>query len=139
MITDEFLQKLLASEESIPANWSQRCLDSIRKQKEEVTKRYNIRIGQTEIYCLRCNKSITNPGKHVCDDLRLQVLQLSKREKSEGRRQEHQEISNQFLGRISEIGRTKVATLLEISVNTVSRWIDRGKVPKQYHKRLETL
>lgn len=37
-------------------NWNQRCMDSIKREKAEVEKRYGIRISQTEIYCAICGK-----------------------------------------------------------------------------------
>jgi transposase-like protein len=120
-------------------NWNTRCLNSIREEKAEIAKRYNIRFGQTEIYCGRCKVSISNPTKHICADLQLQNFYEAQREKKEKLNQEKQEISDHFLCRIRSIGRTKVATMLEISPNTVNRWIDRGKIPKQYHNRLSTL
>ncbi len=119
--------------------WNARCLNSIQKEKIEIAKRYNIIFGQTEIYCARCKSSISNPIKHICADLQLQNFYEAQREKKKKLNQEKQEISNHFLGRIKSIGRTKVATMLEISPNTVNRWIDRGKIPKQYHDRLSTL
>ena len=37
-------------------NWNSACFASIRKEKAEVAKRYNIILGQTEIYCAKCEK-----------------------------------------------------------------------------------
>jgi len=45
-------------------DWNTVCQNSIRKEKAEIGKRYNIRFGQTEIYCGRCGKSCI-PG-HRC-------------------------------------------------------------------------
>ena len=136
---DEFWNKLILTEESIPSNWNALCLNSIQKEKVEIAKRYNVRFGNTEIYCARCKRPVSNPGKHICADLQLQTFYEAQREKKETLRNEQEEISGLFLGRIKSIGRTKVATMLEISANTVNRWIDRGKIPKQYHNRLSTL
>lgn len=36
-------------------DWNRKVQDSIRKEKIEVGKRYGIRIGKTELYCLKCN------------------------------------------------------------------------------------
>ena len=53
--------------------WSERCQESIKKQKKEIESRYGIRIGQTELYCVRCGKS-WGFGRHGCQDVRLQRL-----------------------------------------------------------------
>jgi hypothetical protein len=37
--------------------WNERCLASIKGERQEIERKYNIRIGQTEIYCARCGKS----------------------------------------------------------------------------------
>lgn len=56
-----------------PTDWNSACLNSIRRQKAEIAKRYNIRFGQTEIYCSRCARS-WGFGHHVCQDVRLKKL-----------------------------------------------------------------
>jgi len=61
------------------ANWNSICLDSIRKEKAEIAKRYNIRFGQTEIYCARCGRPIANSLNHNCQDIRLRELQEAKK------------------------------------------------------------
>jgi hypothetical protein len=58
-------------------SWSERCQESIKKQKKEIEHRYGIRIGQTEVYCSRCGKS-WGYGKHGCQDVRLQRLNEAK-------------------------------------------------------------
>ncbi len=45
--------------------WDSCCRDSIRKEKMEVEKRYEIRIGQTDIYCTKCSKP-WGFGNHTC-------------------------------------------------------------------------
>lgn len=46
--------------------WNQRCRESIEKEKTEVQKEWGIRIGQTNITCTYCNKSIGWPNIHTC-------------------------------------------------------------------------
>lgn len=47
-------------------NWNEKALASIRKQKTEIAKRYGIRFGQTQIYCLKCTKLVSDPLSHIC-------------------------------------------------------------------------
>ena len=35
-------------------SWDSLCAYSIEKEKAQIAKRYNLRFGQTEIYCARC-------------------------------------------------------------------------------------
>lgn len=63
-------------------DWSHVCLDSIRKEKAEIAKQYNIRFGQIEIYCDRCECPIANPLKHTYSDLRLKALRERNRPKN---------------------------------------------------------
>jgi len=44
-------------------SWIQRVSPSLRKEKQEIEKRYGIRIGQTEIYCARCDRPWGFGGK----------------------------------------------------------------------------
>jgi len=60
------------------ANWNSICLDSIKKEKAEIEKRYGIRFGQTEIYCARCGRPCT-PGSHTCGDVRVKRWREAKR------------------------------------------------------------
>jgi len=64
------------------ANWNPICLDSIRKEKAEIAKRYDIRLGQTEFYCARCGRPST-PGSHACGDVRLKRWRDAKRKGQE--------------------------------------------------------
>ena len=59
--------------------WNVRCINSIKKQKEEVAKRCNIQFGQTHLSCARCEKIVSNPIDHVCSDIRLKLLSQSKK------------------------------------------------------------
>ena len=45
-------------------NWNDRCKESIRKERLEIEAKYNIRFGQTEIYCSACGKSWST--FHIC-------------------------------------------------------------------------
>lgn len=63
-------------------NWNDRCREAIRKEKMEIEKRYEIRIGQTDIICRRCGKPFW-PGRHVCGDMRFEKLRKAKLEKEE--------------------------------------------------------
>ena len=119
--------------------WNSACLDSIRKEKAEIAKRYNIRFGQTEIYCIRCDKPVANPLNHTCSDLRLKALQEKDKEKRNAIKEENQTNLESVLALVKTLGRTKVATLLEANVKTVSNWIDRGKIPAKYFERILTL
>jgi len=59
-------------------SWDERCLKSIEKEKKEIEARYGIRIGQTEVYCVRCGKP-WGFGKHTCQDIRFQRLNEAKK------------------------------------------------------------
>lgn len=59
--------------------WNSACLDSIRKEKAEIAKRYGIRFGQAEIYCARCGRPVADPLNHTCQDIRLKNLQKAKK------------------------------------------------------------
>lgn len=58
-------------------NWNTRCIESIREQKREIAKKYNIRFGQTDIYCAKCGKP-WGYGKHTCQDIRFEQLKAKK-------------------------------------------------------------
>ena len=60
-------------------SWNSLCADSIRRERAEIEKRYGIRFGQTEIYCVRCGRPVTNPLNHACQDIRLKKLQKGKK------------------------------------------------------------
>ena len=120
-------------------NWNSACLDSIRKEKAEIAKRYGIRFGQTEIYCVRCGRPVANPLNHTCSDLQLKVLRERDREKKATIKTEMQANFQDAIDSIKKLGRTKVAVLLETNVKTVSNWIDRGKIPGKYFERILTL
>jgi uncharacterized protein with PIN domain len=61
----------------VSPNLNDRCLNSIRKEKVEIAKRYNIKFGQTEVYCERCHRPCW-PGRHTCKDIRLKRLNEAK-------------------------------------------------------------
>jgi hypothetical protein len=122
-----------------PSDWNRRCLDSIRKEKTEVAKKYNIVFGQTEIYCSRCGRSVSNPGKHTCMDLRLEALKQRKQEKEEVLKSQIEENNDSLIEKIHSIGRSKTAIMLKMSPKTVSHWIDRGKIPKKYYEQVLSL
>lgn len=112
------------------ASWNSICSDSIRKEKAEIAKRYDIRFGQMEIYCARCGRPVSKPLKHMCQDIRLRTV------RNEKKRQKEQALINDAVGLIKGIGRTKVATMLELDVKTISNWIDRGKIPVKYQGKV---
>ena len=113
-------------------SWDSICSESIRKEKEEIAKRYNIRFGQTTIYCARCGKSCW-PGSHTCGDIRLRALtERKKRKAAEAKAEKTLEV-------VLKRGRTMTALMLGIKENTVRRWIDRGKVPKKYQAEVSKL
>ena len=41
-------------------SWNSRCIKSIQKEEAEIEKRYGIRFGQTEIYCIRCGRNASH-------------------------------------------------------------------------------
>jgi hypothetical protein len=104
-------------------SWNERCLESIKKQRAEIEKKYGIRFGRTEIYCARCGKSCW-PGRHVCEAIRLENLHKA-REASIKSSPNHCAILKRFEAKI-------VATMLEVEVNQVRHWIQRRNVPEKY-------
>ena len=77
IMNDEYWERLVRGAENIPDNWNRKCEESMRKERQEVEKRYRIRIGQTELYCLRCGRS-WGFGKHLCRDLYLEQFKEAK-------------------------------------------------------------
>jgi hypothetical protein len=63
----------------IRTDWNRRIQASIKKEKVEVEVKYGIRIGQTEIYCVRCRRP-WGYGGHVCQDIRFKALREAKRD-----------------------------------------------------------
>jgi hypothetical protein len=127
--------------------WSNRCQRSMDRGKREVEKKYGIRIGQTDLYCIRCGKSCF-PGRHVCEDMRLENLHQARKAKAEEKiiivnrvkaDKEMAKAQNPLLcTKIKEIGRKKAAIKLGLPENTVNGWIKREKVPfKHIHKVME--
>lgn len=114
----------------MPASWNERCSEFIRKDKKETEKKYNIRFGQTEIYCARCGKSCW-PGTHVCWDIQLEKLREARRISKED--------SEPLIEKIKLMGRSKVATLLELNKGTVSHWINRINIPADYRDKIRSL
>jgi len=61
-------------------NWDARCSESIKKQRAEVEKRYEIRFGQTDIYCAKCGKTTGFPfDRHICQNTGLISLRKTKK------------------------------------------------------------
>jgi hypothetical protein len=77
IMDSETWERLQRGASGIPENWNRKCEESMRKERQEVEKRYGIRIGQTELYCLRCGRS-WGFGKHLCRDLYLEQLKEAK-------------------------------------------------------------
>ncbi len=123
---DEFWNKLISTEKSTPDNWNDRCRDSIQKEKKEIEDRCRIRIGQTEIYCVRCGKP-WGYGNHTCADIRLQKLNEAKTIKNA-------ELTPELCKRIKVIGQRKVAVKLGLDHHTVSAWIHKRSIPLKYHE-----
>jgi hypothetical protein len=72
-------------EEDKARNWNFLCLESIRKEKAEVAKRYGIIFGQTNIYCARCKRPMPLDFKqHTCENTRLKALREEKNPKKRG-------------------------------------------------------
>ena len=113
-------------------SWDCRCAVSMEKEKAQIAKRYNIRFGQTEICCVRCGSPVLNPLRHTCSDLRLKALQEEKRHQREKEKIRVED----SVRLIRELGRTKVATMLELDVKTVNNWIDRRKIPVRYQGKV---
>jgi len=67
------------------------------------------------------------------------LLQEKKRENKAAIKAEIQFNYQNALTLIKKLGRTKIATLLEIDVKTVSNWINRRKIPFEYFERILTL
>ena len=65
-------------------NWNSACFASIRKEKAEISKRYNIRFGQTEIYCNDCGSPVGNPINHICQNIRLKMIREGKKSRFKG-------------------------------------------------------
>jgi hypothetical protein len=116
-------------------DWNSVCLDSIRKEKTEIAKRYNIRFAQTEIYCQRCSRPATDPLKHRCQDLRLKDLQQAQAEKESQTKEQGIEASREFVNHILAVGITKAAILLQLDKAQVSRWVKRGVIPEKHHEK----
>ena len=116
-------------------DWNHVCLDSIRKEKAEIAKRYNIRFGQTEFYCSRCEKPISEPLKHQCLDIRFEKL----KEQVRVRHCQLKELEGEALKLVERLGAQKVAIYLMIRQSAVSKWIHRGSIPKRYLEKVDKL
>jgi len=101
-------------------DWNQRCVESIQREKKETEKKYNIKIGQTDIYCRSCGRPCI-PGQHTC-----RATKLHEAKKINGKD------SDELIDKIKALGRSKTSIMLKIPVKNVSNWIDRGNVPKHY-------
>ena len=89
----------------------------------EIEKRYSIKIGQTDVKCVRCGKSCW-PGNHTCQDIHLEKLHEVKRASIE-KTDELCAILKRFEAKI-------VAAMLEVKPKQVSNWIQRGNIPQKY-------
>jgi len=129
-------------------SWNVRCEKSCQAEKKEIERKYNIRIGQTEIHCADCGRSCW-PGRHSCQNIRL-------RELNEGKKLSEGEVETVSLKKNSELyfklktlGAKKVATMLydeedgvvlrDVTENTVRAWIKRRSIPIRYQELLSTL
>lgn len=117
---------LLSMERIAMSEWNRICEASIRKQKKEAEARYGIRIGQTEIYCVKCGRPCI-PGQHKCQDTRLRELHEAKKENV-------QVLTPDLCKKLRMIGTRKVAVKLALDHRTVSSWIRKGIVPNNYHE-----
>ena len=59
--------------------WNERCRESIRKEKKEIELRYEVKIGQTDIYCAKCRRP-WGYGRHICPDIRFKQLNEAKKD-----------------------------------------------------------
>jgi hypothetical protein len=114
--------------------WSSRCVESTKKEKRMIEKKYGIRIGQTEIYCVRCGKA-WGFGNHTCQDIRLENLKIKKDEKIS----ELKKTEDKALLILSNLGPQKAAILLMIPERTVTNWIQRKNVPKRHIEKVLNL
>ncbi len=128
-------------------DWETRLEKSSREQRKEAEKKYGIKIGQTNIYCVRCGKSCW-PGQHVCWDLALKksrdekILMASNAKKDKKSKKEllSQLGKGPLIDEIPDFGVKKMSTLLMLPKNTVSKWIQRRNIPtNRVEKVLEIL
>jgi len=117
------LSKRMTNSES----WASRCAESTNREKREIEKKYGIRIGQTDIYCARCNKP-WGFGSHTCIDLRFEKIREEKRK----RISDLKEAKNEAYDIIKSLGPKKVSIYLMIPEETVTKWIQRGIVPPRH-------
>ena len=116
-------------------NWNQRCAESIAKEKAEIAKRYNIRFGQTEIYCTRCGRPVANPENHTCQDIRFERLRKERDEKMSKLKKSE----NKALLILSDLGARKAAILLMIPERTITNWIQRKSIPGRHIEKVLNL
>lgn len=131
IFNDETWKQLTRSAKDIPEDWDRKCEESIRKERSEVEKKYNIKIGQTNIKCVRCGRP-WGFGNHTCADVRLQKLQEKKAEKVF----EIGETENQALVILKDLGPKKVAIYLMISEGRVTKWAQRESIPRKYMDKI---
>lgn len=133
-LTSEQLKLMIEELErgiTIPENWNQRCLASIKREKAEIEERYGIRIEKTEIRCSRCGRP-WGFGNHTCLDIRFQKL-------NEGKEQIKANSTLEHCKRIKAIGRRKAAIKLGVDHHTVNGWIRKGIVPLKYQEPVMNL
>jgi hypothetical protein len=129
-------------EEDKARNWNFFCSESIRKEKAEISKKYNIIFGQTEIYCARCKGPMPfNFKLHTCSDIRLKKLNETKKANSVK--------TLELCFKLKRIGIKKASIMLyeerngevirEVSERTVRGWIQRGNIPIEYQEVVSAL
>jgi hypothetical protein len=124
-------KRLSEGAKSIPENWNLRVIKAIRREKTEAEKKYGVRIGQTETYCLRCKKPCC-PGNHACRDIYFEKLK-------EKKKKIQAEASKPLLDKIEAVGRQRVAEMLQIPEERLRQWIHRENVPETHREAIRTL
>jgi hypothetical protein len=115
-------------------DWNRRIEASIKKEKAEVESKYGIRIGQTEIYCIRCGRP-WGYGNHICQDIRFEKLRMKK----EKRISELKKSKSKAFLILSDLGSQKTAILLMIPEGRVNKWIQRESIPEKYIEKILNL
>lgn len=140
-MNDEFWDHLNETVSKIPENWNQRLRTSLDKERAETEKRYNIRMGQTDIDCARCARK-WGLGRHTCQDIRFDQLQ----EKEEKKRVMLKDQTDYLINCIREVGTKKLSTISFdgqkgsfISEKAINQWIYRRSIPLKSIERIESL
>lgn len=109
-------------------SWSQRALESIRRDRKETEAKYGIKFGKTEIYCARCGRP-WGFGRHTCFDLALKSIRDQKEKELESLKGESAHLLTLLR---DNFGPQKASHLLEIPETTINHWIQIGKIPKRH-------